>query len=54
MSARDRYPDLNDPVRLKELAQRIAHDPGQSGVMRQAARDIAASAQDEIDKRNDQ
>lgn len=53
MTRQERYPNLNSPEQLKRLAQQVARDPGQSDTIRQAARDIAVSAQAEMDRRND-
>jgi hypothetical protein len=52
VTRQERYPNLSSPDRLKRLAQRVALDPGQSDKIRQAARDIAVSAQAEMDRRN--
>lgn len=45
-----RYQEPDDPERLKQVAQRVAHDPEQPESIRQAARDIAAAAQAKIDE----
>jgi hypothetical protein len=52
VSRQERYPNLSSPDRLKRLAQQVVLDPGQSDTMRQVARDIAVSAQAELDRRN--
>jgi len=52
MRGPEHYESPNDPKILKWVAQRIARDPKQPDIIRQAARDIAAAAQEVIDRRS--